>query len=43
MPTASLTDLKWHPGELLSIECSKAQLVYRYEISDLFLTKWSGS
>jgi len=37
MPIESLTDREWLPGELLSgLECSKARLVLRYEILDLF-------
>jgi len=34
MPTESLTSCEWLPGELS--ECSKVQLVFRYEVSDLF-------
>ena len=35
MPTESLIDREWQPGELLSrLKCSKAHLVFRYEISD---------
>ena len=37
MPTESLTDREWQPGELLSgLKCSKARLVFRYEILDFF-------
>jgi len=37
MPSESLTNREWLPEELLSgLECSKARLVLRYEISDLF-------
>jgi len=36
MLTEPLTDLKWLPEELLSgLECPKAQLAFRHEISDL--------
>jgi len=34
------TNLEWLPGEFLSgSECSVAQLVFRYQISDLFTVK----
>ena len=37
MPTESLINREWLLGELLSgSEHSKARLVFRYEISDLF-------
>jgi len=37
IPTESLTDLEWCPGELFNrLDCSKAQMVFRCEISNLF-------